>query len=161
MYSKALLPIVDFNSKILILGTFPSTKSLQQQQYYGNKQNKFWNIMFDLFQQSFTDNYSERIKLLQDNKIALWDVLYSCDRVGSLDSAIENEVVNDFNSFFDNYKNIELIVFSSVNAHKLYKKLVNNYYNKNVIFMPSTSGLYAAMSYQNKLDKWSMLLRFI
>lgn len=157
MYKSAFLPFIDLFSEIIILGTFPSEKSLVQNEYYGNKQNKFWKLIYDVFETNYSPVYSERLLFLKENKIALWDVFKSCEREGSLDSAIKNAEVNDFCKLFMNYPNLKMIVFSSKNAFKYYDKLIRNYYNKKVIVMPSTSGLYAIMSYEKKLECWKKI----
>jgi len=157
MIKSAFKPFIDNDSKVLILGTFPSESSLKQHQYYGNKQNQFWRLLFDVFQEPFIDNYDDRLSFLKKHQIALWDVFKNCEREGRLDSKIKNEVVNDFQGLFKKYPNLELLVFSSKNAYNFYKKHVNNFYDKNVLIMPSTSGLYAAMKYEDKLQLWSRI----
>ena len=84
-------PIINNESKILILGSIPGIKSLEMQQYYAHPQNKFWKIIFDLFSEDFTTDYSERIKILEKYHVALWDVIDTCERKGSLDSEIRNK----------------------------------------------------------------------
>ena len=76
-------PIVFNDSKILILGSVPGVKSLEMQEYYAHPQNKFWRILFEQFNENFTENYVEKIKFLKKNKIAVWDVIDYCERVGS------------------------------------------------------------------------------
>jgi hypoxanthine-DNA glycosylase len=82
-------PIADKDSKVLLLGTMPGQRSLKLQQYYGHKRNHFWKIIFHLFDKPFTDDYERKIELLLSNKIALWDVLQTCEGKGSLDSNIK------------------------------------------------------------------------
>ncbi len=113
-------PIIDKNSEILILGSIPGVKSLEKQQYYGHPQNKFWKIIFELFHEKFTEDYSERINMLKKHHIALWDVIDSCERKGSLDSEIKNEEANQIPELLEEYQNIKA-VFS--NGGKSYKNL--------------------------------------
>jgi len=94
---------------------------------------------------------------LKENKIALWDVLQTCERIGSLDSNIVNPEINNFDQLFKSYPNLEKIVFSSKNANKYYKKYVGNYFDREILIMPSTSGLYASMKYEEKLKFWKLL----
>ena len=89
-------PIIDEQSKILILGSVPGVKSLEQQEYYAHPQNKFWTIIFELLDEEFTLNYDLKLNILKQNKIALWDVIDSCERKGSLDSEIKNEEIRGF-----------------------------------------------------------------
>ena len=91
---SSFLPIIDAQSEILILGSIPGVKSLEKQQYYGHPQNKFWKIIFELLNEEFTDDYTQRIATISKHHIALWDVIDSCERKGSLDSEIRNEEAN-------------------------------------------------------------------
>ncbi|HEU0126064.1 MAG TPA: DNA-deoxyinosine glycosylase, partial [Flavobacterium sp.] len=99
MKSFSFAPISSKKSKVLILGTMPGIKSLELNQYYGHAQNNFWKFMFLILKEEFSYDYETRKNLLLQNNIALWDVLQFCDRVGSLDSAIKNEIANDFENF--------------------------------------------------------------
>jgi hypoxanthine-DNA glycosylase len=78
-------PVISKRSKILILGSIPGAKSLEMRQYYAHPQNRFWKIIFELLNENFTTDYSEKIKILKKHHIALWDVIDSCERKGSLD----------------------------------------------------------------------------
>ena len=104
MEKFALPPLIDDSSKILILGTIPGDQSIARQQYYGNKGNHFWKILFFIFQEDFSTSYEERRKLLKNNHIGLWNVLAFCMREGSSDSKIKNEVVNDFENLVTYFK---------------------------------------------------------
>ena len=86
-------PIIDKESKILILGSIPGVKSLEMQQYYAHPQNKLWKIICEIFNEEFTTDYTERIKILEKYHVALWDVIDTCERKGSLDSEIRNEEI--------------------------------------------------------------------
>lgn len=157
MIKTAFLPFIDSESKIIILGTFPSEKSLIQQEYYGNKQNQFWKLIYAIYETDFDVNYEKRLLFLKEKKIALWDVFESCERKGSLDSNIIHPETNDFETLFANYPNLNKIVFSSKNAYSFYRKYVGNNYGKEILIMPSTSGLYASMKYQDKLEIWKTI----
>ena len=102
-------PIINNESKILILGSIPGIKSLEMQQYYAHPQNKFWKIIFELFNEKFTTDYKERIEILEKHHIALWDVIDTCERKGSLDSEIRNEEANKIGELLHNYPNIKAI----------------------------------------------------
>lgn len=115
-------PIVDENSKILILGTMPGNKSLKLNQYYANPRNQFWKIMAFLTGEDFSISYEAKIKLLLKNNIAIWDVLMHCEREGSLDVNISDEVPNDFKSLFEKYPNIKSILFNGAKAKALFQK---------------------------------------
>jgi hypoxanthine-DNA glycosylase len=145
------------DATILILGTMPSVQSLAANQYYGNPRNAFWKIIFTLFNTPFSNDYEQRKNVLLENRIALWDVLEACVRPGSLDSAIEQEVPNDFNSFLKTHPNIKHIYFNGQKAaayFKQYIKLENEYH---LITLPSTSPAHAGKSFEAKLKEWSVI----
>nr|MBO2494162.1 DNA-deoxyinosine glycosylase [Clostridia bacterium] len=153
-------PIVDKNCKVLILGTMPGEISLQKQQYYANKQNQFWKIIYSLFNKDVEDDYEKRKIFLLDHHIAIWDVLKSCDREGSSDSKIANPVSNDFETFFNNYPNIKAVFFNGSEAEKLFMKLVMGKMNlrEDLSFhrLPSTSSANR-MPFKDKLDRWKVI----
>ena len=94
---KSFKPSIDNNSKVLILGSMPGVKSLEEQQYYAHPQNRFWKVMGSICNSPDFPNlaYSEKLQILLNNNIALWDTIKSCNRIGSLDSDIQNETPND------------------------------------------------------------------
>lgn len=151
---KAFDPIVTTSSRLLILGTMPGEKSLEISEYYGNRGNHFWRLLFTVLGEEFSFNYPDRLALLYKHNIALWDVLSSCEREGSLDNNIKNEVPNDFDYLYDLYPNITSVYFSSKNAEKYYRKYVGLregiYYDT----LPSPSGAYASKLYSEKLKEW-------
>lgn len=100
----------------------PGKQSLEKQQYYGNPRNHFWPIIGELLQIEVPDDYSERMALLRKNAIGLWDTIEACERKGSLDAAIRNEKPNDFLTLFENYPNIELVLFNGAKAFDVFKK---------------------------------------
>jgi hypoxanthine-DNA glycosylase len=157
MKSFSFPPITSNNANILILGTMPGTKSLELNQYYGHKQNNFWKFMFTILQEDFSDDYQIRKTLLQKNNIALWDVLQFCDRVGSLDSAIKNEIANDFESFLETHPNIKTILFNGQKAAAFFKKYVHLNKTYNLITLPSSSPANASKSFHSKLDEWKII----
>jgi len=151
---KAFQPIATKTSSILILGTMPGEKSLELQQYYGNRGNHFWKIMFAMLNEPFTTDYSERVALIKKHDIALWDVLQFCEREGSLDSKIKNEAANDFEAFYKVYPNIKHVFFSSKNAAAYYDKYVGRREGLLYDVLPSPSGANATKSYVQKLEEW-------
>lgn len=115
-------PIVDSNSRILILGSIPGVKSLEKQQYYGHPQNKFWKIIFELLNEDFTGDYGEKIRMLKKHRIALWDVIDSCERKGSLDSEIKNEEATKSRNFLKNTRIFRPYSVTVENPTKMYRK---------------------------------------
>ena len=155
---QAFPPLVNQNSRILILGTMPGEKSLELQEYYGNKGNSFWKLLFTLFDQPLPKEYAEKKQLLEENDIALWDVLAYCERTGSLDSNIKNEKANHFESFYKQYPNIKHVFFSSKNASNFYDKYVGRKQDILYSILPSPSGANASKSFIQKLDEWEAIL---
>ena len=159
MYKFALPPLIDSSSKILILGTMPGEHSIAKQQYYGNKGNHFWKIIFVIFNEISSTSYEDRKQVLQKNRIALWNVLASCTREGSSDAKIKNESVNDFENFHLQYPNIKHIFFESKTAAKFYEKYVNPNNDITYHILPSTSGLNASVSMEEKIELWNELAK--
>jgi TDG/mug DNA glycosylase family protein len=151
--------IVGSESRILILGSMPGNESLRQHQYYAQKTNTFWKIMFELFDNPFSEDYELRKKLILDNKLALWDVLSTCEREGSLDSRIRNEVANDFESLFREYPHIDTIYFNGKKAYDSYKRWIgfDEDSRKNYVRLPSTSAAHA-IKYIDKLSAWKVII---
>ncbi len=151
-------PIAAEGCKVLILGSMPSVTSLEKHQYYGHKQNDFWPMMFAFFEQSYTDAYPVKQKLLMEHGIALWDVLSSCEREGSLDSNILNEMPNDINGLLAQYPTIEYIVFNGGKAYQSFKRYFPELLvQKHWIKMPSTSPAYT-LKREEKRKKWRKIL---
>lgn len=157
MKSFSFPPISSQDSKILILGTMPGTKSLELNQYYGHKQNNFWKFLFTIIGEEFSMDYQTRKNLLIKNKIALWDVLQFCDRIGSLDSAIKNEIANDFESFLNTHPQIEYIFFNGQKAEAFFKKYVHLEKEYKSFTLPSTSPANASKTFQDKLKEWNII----
>ena len=152
------------DAKILILGSMPSVKSIEQQQYYAHPQNVFWRIMSALFEQEYLLEYEQRKALLTDHHIALWDVLKFCERQGSLDASIKKETmeINDFGRLLTEYSKITHVFFNGSMAESVYIKsvlpLMLKQHPSLVYFkMPSTSPAYAAMKFEDKLMAWSVI----
>ena len=132
----------------------PGEKSLELQQYYGNRGNHFWKLMFEVLQENFSTDYNDRVALLKKYNIAVWDVLQYCEREGSLDSNIKNETANDFDSFYSRYPNVSHVFFASKNAAKYYDKYVGR--RETIVYdtLPSPSGANASKSFREKLAEW-------
>lgn len=128
-------PVFDGNSQILILGSFPSVKSREQAFYYGNKQNRFWTVLSEFYGYS-VNSVADKISLCLDNGIALWDIVASCEIVGSMDSDIKNYKLVDLSQVLDKC-NITKILCNGSKAYDLTKTAYGG--NVPVIKMPSTS----------------------
>jgi len=157
MKKYSFSPISHPNASVLILGTMPGVQSLTLQQYYGHPRNAFWKILFRVFETPFSTDYEQRKSVLLENDIALWDVLEACVREGSLDSAIEQEVANDFDTFLKAHPNIRHIYFNGQKAAKYFKQHVAVSDSYHLITLPSTSPANAGMSFEIKLMEWQII----
>lgn len=148
-------PIYDENSEILILGTFPGVKSLKTGFYYADTRNKFWSIISNITGESQCNTREEKIKMLLDNKIAIWDVLESCDRKGSADSSITNIALNDLSIVINN-SNIKRIYANGKKAESYYNKYQRDITGMEITYLPSTSG--SNTKFANKINEmWSVI----
>lgn len=151
-------PIVDGRAKVMILGSFPSAQSLATGQYYANPRNAFWTITGELFGFEPGTPYEARLATLQSHSVALWDVLGSCRRVGSADSAIEPKslVVNDFGDLFAEYPGIAKVYFNGAKAAELYRRLAAAPDRIEYHRLPSTSPAHV-MRPGAKLAAWQQV----
>lgn len=148
---------------MLILGSMPGIVSLDADEYYGHPRNSFWWIMSQILDFDLEhSNYQQRCEHLRQNHIALWDVIYQCQRKGSLDSAIDKKslVPNDFETFLDVNKNIHTILCNGTAAYDLFLKHVAKplQLKHRVIKLPSTSPAHASMNKEEKLSAWKNAL---
>jgi hypoxanthine-DNA glycosylase len=152
---QGLPPIIADGARSLILGNMPSVMSLGAQEYYANPRNAFWRITGDIFGFNGAAPYDIRTAALTANGIAVWDVLRSCRRIGSLDSAIEPDsmVANDFRQFFDRHPQIRRVFFNGAAAEKNFNRLVRVAPDLGYRRLPSTSPAQT-MPYAEKLAAW-------
>ena len=135
----------------------PGQKSLQEHQYYAHPRNAFWWIMSQILNFSNELSYTQKVSKLEDSGIAVWDVLLSCQRSGSLDSNIErsSEVANDIKHFLLVNNSVSLIIFNGGASKAIFKRhhglLLGKYQS---IQLPSTSPAHASVSKQNKFEVW-------
>lgn len=161
---RSFPPVADTNANVLILGSMPGKKSLEQNQYYAHPQNDFWKIMGELVGASPQLPYAQRLAALKSSGIALWDVLAACERgESSLDSKIKEEAANNFAEFFARHPHITKVCFNGSKAEQCFRKFVQG---KQVLppltlqRLPSTSPAYAGMRYAEKLKAWHQLSVF-
>ena len=161
---EGFAPIISENARVLILGSMPGEASLLRQQYYGHPRNVFWPIMSSLFGSDPDLSYQRRKEMLMENGIAVWDVLQSCNRLGSLDSNIKLASIrtNDFAGFFTEYKCIKRVFFNGRMAEKLYQKRVLPTLNHRISYLeyqglPSTSPAYAVLKLEQKIEAWKVI----
>ena len=149
-------PLYDKNSKILILGSFPSVKSREQMFFYGHPQNRFWKVISQVFEASTPTMIEEKREFLLSNNIALWDVIASCEISGSSDSSIKNVVANDLSEIL-NTADIKKIFVNGKTAEKYFNKYTKKLINRDAICLPSTSPANAAWSVERLVEKWKVI----
>lgn len=155
MIVHPLKPIYDKNSKVLILGSFPSVVARNVGFYYGNKTNRFWKILEILFDEEIID----KKEFCLNHHIALWDVIYSCKIHGSSDSSISDVQVNDINSLISK-TNIEVIFTTGSKANSIYTKYINDVSIKQIA-LPSTSSANARMKLEDLVNSYSVIKGYL
>ena len=155
----AFPPVAPPGARVLVLGSMPSVESLNQGFYYAHPRNAFWRIVAQIYGEPFPEDIPGRVALLERHDIALWDVLESCEREGSLDSAIREPAVNDFGKLFDRCPKIDRVLFNGDTAERLFLKHGAAFLaGREWARMPSTSPAYT-LSYERKLALWRQALR--
>lgn len=160
--------VADPAAQVLILGSMPGVASLQQQAYYAHPRNAFWPIMQALFDVPVSMAYEQRLQRLKDNRIALWDVAFRCQRKGSLDADIrmDSVQVNDFKGLFKMCPDIKVICFNGGKAAQMFKTLVQkpqpeHYSSLEFLALPSTSPANARYNLLQKTDQWSQIKAYL
>lgn len=149
-------PIYDENSKILILGSFPSVKSRESQFFYGHPQNRFWKVLAQIFHQEVPVTIEEKKKLLLENHVAVWDVIASCNIEGSSDSSIKDVIPNDLSCIL-NVADIQQIYCNGGTSHRLYEKYCEPVLGRTAIKLPSTSPANAAYRLEKLVEQWARI----
>ena len=155
-FSHPFTPFVDANSTVLILGTFPSIKSFEENFYYGHPKNQFWKLISSVFDEVEPKTIDDKKSFLKKHGIALWDVVKSCDRKNSLDSNLKNIVPNDIKSVLQEFPNIKKLYFTSKTALKVYEKYFKDL-KLPYFYLDSPSPAYAKKSFAQKLKSWKMI----
>ncbi len=157
-------PVVGCRPRALILGSMPGVASLSAHEYYAMPRNAFWRIMSELFGADIDDSYQQRLDVLTGQRVALWDVLASCIRPGSLDSSIDTRSIaaNDFGRLFADNPSISQVFFNGKKAAEMYHRHVHPVLDLDAAAilrttLPSTSPAHAALSFDAKLAAWSIV----
>lgn len=147
------MPVYNKASKILILGSFPSVKSREAGFYYHHPQNRFWKVIAGLTEESIPETIEEKKKILLQHNIAIWDVIKSCEIIGSSDSSIKEVVPADIESILQKSQ-IEKIYANGGKAYQLYMKYIFPNTKRDIIKLPSTSPANASYSLERLLEIW-------
>ena len=159
MIEHPIPPVYNEQSRVLILGSFPSVKSREMGFFYGHPQNRFWKVLSAIFREEVPVGVDERKNFLLRNKVAVWDVIGSCDIVGSSDSSIKNVVVNDLSVIFET-ADIRQIFVNGRTAARMFDKYLKPQIKRGAICLPSTSPANAAWSLERLTEAWSVVGNF-
>ena len=151
-----IAPVFDKDSKVLILGSFPSVKSREEGFFYGHPQNRFWKVTSRIFGEELPVTIDEKKAFLIKNHIALWDVIGSCEIDGSSDSSIRDVTVNDLSVILDT-ADIRAIFLNGKKAEQYYMKYLFPALNRDAVCLPSTSPANAAWSLDKLADAWEVI----
>jgi hypoxanthine-DNA glycosylase len=162
-HARGFPPIANRTAETLILGSMPGQASLAARRYYAHPRNAFWPILCDLLELERDAPYPARVRALMRARIALWDVLASCERPGSLDARIRRDtlVPNDFAAFFRAHRRIRRIFFNGGTAERLFRRHVLpdlTAFGAELVRLPSTSPAWAGLPLAAKRDAWRVLV---
>lgn len=149
-------PIYDGNSRILILGSFPSVKSREQLFFYGHPQNRFWRVTAAVYGSEAPGTVPEKKEFLLSHGIALWDVIASCEITGSSDSSIKNVAVNDLSPIFA-ASDIKRIFVNGQTAKRFYDRYTKPLVGREAAVLPSTSPANAAWTFDKLVTAWQII----
>ncbi len=156
MISHPVPPVYDENSRILILGSFPSVKSRESRFFYGHPQNRFWKVLAAVYEEDLPETVPEKTAFLLRNRIALWDVIGSCDVTGSADSTIKNVAANDVSIILNN-ASIRKIYVNGKTAEKYYRRYLQKETGIKALCLPSTSPANASYSLEKLVESWKCI----
>lgn len=160
MIKHPIEPVYNESSKILILGSFPSVKSREEGFFYGHPQNRFWRVVSALLGENFPMTVEEKRAILFKYKIAVWDVIASCEIEGSADSTIKSVTPNDLTVILAE-SDIKAIFVNGKTAEKYYNKYILKTINRSAILLPSTSAANASFSLEKLTREWSIIKEYI
>lgn len=149
-------PVWDSESRVLILGSFPSVKSRESMFFYGHPQNRFWRVMAAIFSDAFPETVPERRAFLLRHRIAAWDVIQSCEIIGSSDASIRDVRVNDIRPIL-NAAPIRAVFVNGRTAEKLYRTYTQPIANLPAVALPSTSPANAAWGLERLIHAWTIV----
>lgn len=149
-------PLFNDSSRVLILGSFPSVKSREQNFFYGHPQNRFWRVIAAVLRQPVPESIEEKKQLILANGLALWDSIASCEITGSSDASIRNARANDIGIILDNCK-IEGIYCNGRKSHELYCKYIEPETGRSAVCLPSTSPANAQWTLEKLIEAWSVI----
>lgn len=151
-------PLFDKDSRLLILGSFPSVKSRETMFFYGHPQNRFWKVIASIFDEKVPSSIDEKRELILRNHLALWDVIAECEIEGSSDASIKNAKANDLSVILENAP-IEKIIVNGKTAEKAYNKYIEPVTGIKAVVLPSTSPANAAWTLDRLVEAWGLEIK--
>jgi hypoxanthine-DNA glycosylase len=153
-------PVYDSDSRVLILGSFPSVKSREQQFFYGHKQNRFWRVTAQILECPVPENIPEKREMLLKHHIAVWDVIAKCEITGSSDASIRNVQPNDLSEILET-ADIQMIYANGAKAYELYQKHIYPLNGRAAHKLPSTSPANARYTMERLVEAWREICLFL
>lgn len=162
-FKRCFDPVVDAQTRVLILGSLPGEASLAHQQYYAHKQNRFWHLIGDVIGEALPGmNYEARLQALLEHRVGLWDVIAQAKREGSLDSRIRDHAANDLVALIATLPSLACIAFNGGTAAKIgAQALAMSHLSVDLVKLPSSSPAYAVVPYAGKLREWEKLRKWL
>lgn len=157
MLKQSFPPIVSPSPRTLILGSLPGDLSLLQQEYYAHPQNRFWKVIFRLFEKDYNINYHNRTQLILEHQLALWDICQSAVRRGSMDTDIREALPNRIDELLESKPSILTIVFNGKKTEQLYKKHFPYWQHIQYHTLPSTSPANAQFTLEKLVEAWRVI----
>lgn len=156
MLQHNIEPVYDDHSRVLILGSFPSVKSREQQFFYGHKQNRFWRVMAQVLGCAVPESVEQKREMLLSHHVAVWDVIASCEITGSSDASIRDVAPNDLSRILS-CADIGRIYTNGGKAHQLYQRYIYPVNGREACLLPSTSPANAGYSLERLVEAWQVI----
>ncbi len=150
---------MDEESRVIILGSMPGRESLRKKEYYGHPRNQFWNVLYALYDREPDWDYGKKLAFLKEKHIALWDVIETCQREGSMDANITGEKANDFDWLFCNYPGIRHAFFNGTKAYETFRKRVGFRYDGITYTKLGSTSPANVVQFERRLEEWSIVKR--
>ena len=158
MITHPISPVYDRDSRILILGSFPSPKSRESNFFYGHPQNRFWRVLAAVYGVPVPMTVQDKVCFLKEHKLALWDVIHSCEITGASDSSIRDVVPNDLSPILSTAK-IQAIYTNGKTADRLYRRYLLPVIQRPSVCLPSTSPANASWSLDRLIEAWKAICK--
>ena len=158
----AFAPVVDSDTRVLILGSLPGEASLAAAQYYAHPRNQFWTIVGEVVHRDLVSlAYADRLTALREAKVGLWDTVASARRAGSLDGAMREVEAASLPDLIARLPQLRAIAFNGSTSARIGRKVLGNCESVTLLDLPSTSPAYCAVTVAQKQQKWNLLRKYL